>query len=185
VKQLFNFLKEHYKIIFRIFLFLVSIAIIVYIFPREGKFRYEFQKGRPWLHTTLIAPFDFPIYKSDKQLQAERDSILNNYNPYFVYDSSVLAEQSKEFSKTFDTKMEKFLKSDALKKQSNYQKKIFSDNAQNFKDFALLVLDQIYWSGIIESNEITEGLTKEDEIIILKNKFEEDIIKSDLKYLIK
>ena len=170
MKQLFNFLKEHYKIIFRIFLFLVSIAIIVYIFPREGKFRYEFQKGRPWLHTTLIAPFDFPIYKSDKQLQAERDSILNNYNPYFVYDSSVLAEQSKEFSKTFDTKMEKFLKSDALKKQSNYQKKIFSDNAQNFKDFALLVLDQIYWSGIIESNEITEGLTKEDEIIILKNK---------------
>jgi len=170
VKQLFNFLKEHYKIIFRIFLFLVSIAIIVYIFPREGKFRYEFQKGRPWLHTTLIAPFDFPIYKSDKQLQAERDSILNNYNPYFVYDSSVLAEQSKEFSKTFDTKMEKFLKSDALKKQSNYQKKIFSDNAQNFKDFALVVLDQIYWSGIIESNEITEGLTKEDEIIILKNK---------------
>ena len=170
MKQLFNFLKEHYKIIFRIFLFLVSIAIIVYIFPREGKFRYEFQKGRPWLHTTLIAPFDFPIYKSDKQLQAERDSILNNYNPYFVYDSSVLAEQSKEFSKTFDTKMEKFLKSDALKKQSNYQKKIFSDNAQNFKDFALVVLDQIYWSGIIESNEITEGLTKEDEIIILKNK---------------
>jgi len=170
MKQIFNFLKEHYKIIFRLFLFLLTIAIIVYIFPREGKFRYEFQKGRPWMHATLIAPFDFPIYKSDKQLQAERDSILNNYKPYFVYDSSVLAVQSKEFSNTFDEKMEDFLKSDVLKKQSNVQKKVFRNNAQNFKDFALEVLDQIYWSGIIESSEITEGLTEDDEIIILRNK---------------
>jgi len=170
MKQIFNFLKEHYKIIFRLFLFLLTIAIIVYIFPREGKFRYEFQKGRPWMHATLIAPFDFPIYKSDKQLQAERDSILNNYKPYFVYDSSVLAVQSKEFSNTFDEKMEDFLKSDVLKKQSNVQKKVFRNNAQNFKDFALEVLNQIYWSGIIESSEITEGLTEDDEIIILRNK---------------
>ncbi len=170
MKQLFDFFKEHYKITFRIFLFLLTIAIIVYIFPREGKFRYEFQKGRPWMHTTLIAPFDFPVYKSDKQLQEERDSILNNYNPYFSYDSSVLNVQSEKFTIAFNSKMEEFLKSDALKNQSNYQKKIFTDNANQFKHFAIEVLNQIYWTGIIESSEVTEGLTKDDEIIILKNK---------------
>ncbi len=170
MKQIFNFLKEHYKIIFRIFLFLLTITIIVYIFPREGKFRYEFQKGRPWMHTTLIAPFDFPIYKSDKQLQEERDSILNNYNPYFVYDSSVLQQQSDKFSSSFDTKMNEFLMSDALKWKSNYQKQLFTHNVKDFKHFALEILNQIYWSGIIESSEITEGLGKDDDIIILKNK---------------
>ncbi|MEA2107783.1 MAG: hypothetical protein U9P82_13925, partial [Bacteroidota bacterium] len=170
MKQIFNFLKEHYKIIFRIFLFLLTIAIIVYIFPREGKFRYEFQKGRPWMHTTLIAPFDFPIHKSDKQFQEERDSILNNYNPYFVYDSSVLQQQSDKFSSSFEIKMNEFLMSDALKEKSNYQKQFFTQNAQDFKHFALEVLKQIYWTGIVESSEITEGLAEDDEIIILKNK---------------
>ncbi|MEE4197940.1 MAG: HDIG domain-containing metalloprotein [Bacteroidales bacterium] len=170
MKQLFTFLKEHYKIIFRVILFLLTIAIIVYIFPREGKFRYEFQKGRPWMHTTLIAPFDFPIYKSDRQLQDERDSILRNYNPYFVYDSSVLQVQREAFSVSFDAKRNDFLKSDALGKQSNYQKQRFIQNANNFKSFAVEVLNQIYWTGIVESSEITEGLNENDEIIILKNK---------------
>ncbi|MDY6801766.1 MAG: HDIG domain-containing protein [Bacteroidota bacterium] len=170
MKQILNFLKKHYKIIFRIFLFLLTIAIIVYIFPREGKFRYEFQKGRPWMHTTLIAPFDFPVHKSDKQLQEERDSILNNYNPYFVYDSSVLQQQSDKFSSSFDIKMNEYLMSKALKGKSNYHKRLFTQNARDFKHYAQEILNQIYWSGIVESSEITEGLGKDDEIIILKNK---------------
>jgi putative nucleotidyltransferase with HDIG domain len=122
------------------------------------------------MHTTLIAPFDFPIYKSDRQLQDERDSILRNYNPYFVYDSSVLQVQREAFSVSFDAKRNDFLKSDALGKQSNYQKQRFIQNANNFKSFAVEVLNQIYWTGIVESSEITEGLNENDEIIILKNK---------------
>ncbi|HKL07414.1 MAG TPA: HDIG domain-containing protein [Bacteroidales bacterium] len=170
MKQIFNFLREHYKIIFRVFLFLLTIAVIVYIFPREGKFRYEFQKGRPWMHTNLIAPFDFPIYKNDKQLQEERDSILNNYNPYFTYDSSVLQVQKNKFSIHFDAKRSEYVTSSALKKGSNYQKQLFSTNANNFKAFAREMFNQIYWTGIIESSEVTEGLNENDQIIILKNK---------------
>ena len=81
MKIFFEYLKKNYKYIFRAFLFILTIAIIVYVFPREGKFRYEFQKGRPWLHENLFAPFDFAIYKSDKQLQDEKDSILKTYHP--------------------------------------------------------------------------------------------------------
>jgi hypothetical protein len=28
------------------------------------------------MHETLIAPFDFPIYKSESELKSERDSVL-------------------------------------------------------------------------------------------------------------
>ena len=31
--------------------------LIVSFFPREKKFKYEFQKGKPWMHEDLIAPF--------------------------------------------------------------------------------------------------------------------------------
>ena len=42
-------------------------GLIVFIFPKDGKFKYEFQKGKPWQHVDLIAPFDFPIYKSAEE----------------------------------------------------------------------------------------------------------------------
>jgi hypothetical protein len=97
MRKFFQNIKKNYKYIFRAFLFVLTIAAIVYIFPREGKFRYEFQKGRPWSHENLFAPFDFPIYKSDKQVQAERDSSLKYFSPYFKFDSTVLKRESEKF----------------------------------------------------------------------------------------
>jgi len=90
--------------IFRGFLFVLSIFLIVYLFPREGKFRYEFQKGKPWLHEDLIAPFSFPIYKPENELLAERDSILKEFKPYFKYDSTVVIEELENFKKEFNAR---------------------------------------------------------------------------------
>ncbi|MCK5029612.1 MAG: hydrolase, partial [Bacteroidales bacterium] len=110
MKRFFEYLKKNYKYIFRAFLFILTIAIIVYIFPREGKFRYEFQKGRPWLHENLFAPFDFAIYKSDKQLQDENDSILKTYHPYFQLDSSVFIVEKTKLLNYYNEKQEEFIK---------------------------------------------------------------------------
>jgi len=104
MKKFFKFIRDHYGEIFRIFLFIISIAFIVYLFPREGKFRYEFQKGKPWLHENLIAPFDFAIHKSDKELATQKDSILNEFSRYFKYDSEVYFNQLNSFTKYFEEK---------------------------------------------------------------------------------
>ena len=104
MKNLLEYIKKYYNIIFKISLFVVTIAIIVFLFPREGKFKFEFQKGRPWMHETLIAPFDFPIYKGEKQLQQEKDSILKSYNPYFIFDSSVINIETEKFVQYFNQK---------------------------------------------------------------------------------
>ena len=60
-------------------LFALSMALVIYLLPREGKFRYEYQKGRPWMHDMLIAPMDFPVYKTDAELSRERDSMLVSF----------------------------------------------------------------------------------------------------------
>jgi putative nucleotidyltransferase with HDIG domain len=59
------------------------------LFPKEAVFRYEFQKGKPWRHETLIAPFDFPILKSKDALESEKDSLTKDYIPYLLLDSDV------------------------------------------------------------------------------------------------
>ncbi|HYW97204.1 MAG TPA: HDIG domain-containing protein [Bacteroidales bacterium] len=83
----------NFKSIQILLIFLAGTAAIIALFPRGGKFRYEFQKGKPWMHEVLVAPFDFPIYKPDAVIQAEKDSVLKDFEPYFQYDSSVLIRE--------------------------------------------------------------------------------------------
>ena len=64
-----------------IFLFLIVIILIAYFFPREGLFRYQFFEGKPWRYGLLTAPQDFPIYKTNEEVEAEKDSALKKFSP--------------------------------------------------------------------------------------------------------
>jgi len=176
MKKFFEYLKRNYKYIFRAFLFILSIAVIVYIFPREGKFRYEFQKGRPWMHANLIAPFDFAIYKSDKQLQDENDSILKSYKPYFQYDSNVVVSQKIKFQNHYIEKQSEFIKEKEEEKSnfSNYRKQNFIKNAERFGTRAEGILNEIYLTGIIDINGSIEEIQNYSSVIVLKDKVAED-----------
>lgn len=70
----------------------LAFIIMMVSFPNEGKFKYEYHKGRPWIYETLIAPMDFPILKSDAELFAERDEAAAKVIPYYIYDASVWEE---------------------------------------------------------------------------------------------
>ena len=63
--------------------------LIAYFFPREGKFRYQFYEGKPWRYGLLTAPSDFPIYKTDAEIQSERDSALKKFEPYYRVDATI------------------------------------------------------------------------------------------------
>ena len=70
--------------------FVLAILLVLAVFPQRGQFQFSFSEGRPWQYdVVLIAPFDFPIYKSAEQVQAERDSILNYHLSYFTIDQNV------------------------------------------------------------------------------------------------
>ncbi len=77
--------------------FIAAVAIVTYFFPREGKFRYTFQEGKPWKYGLLTASFDFPVYKNQAVIQAEQDSILRNFQPIFTRDKAVGAQAVSEF----------------------------------------------------------------------------------------
>ena len=96
-------MSNHYYTVNRIFLFAAVLVILVSLFPREGKFKYEFQKGSPWLHEDLIAPFDFAILKPVAELKKERNTILTELHPYFRIDEVVPAAKFKSLSDMFDS----------------------------------------------------------------------------------
>lgn len=74
-------------------LFVFAIILIAYFAPRESKVSYDESEGKPWRYGLVTAPFDFPIYKPEAQLEHERDSIMREYVGYYSQDKK-RAEQS-------------------------------------------------------------------------------------------
>ena len=68
---------------------LLTLAITVVLFPEEGKFKYNYQAGRPWVYETLMSPIDFPILKTEQELLAEKEEKASEVIPYFEYDKAV------------------------------------------------------------------------------------------------
>ena len=62
---------------------LLSVALLTLLMPNKGKFKYEYQRGRPWLYETLVAPVDFPILKSQQELRQEREHIASEMIPHY------------------------------------------------------------------------------------------------------
>jgi len=98
MKKLLTQLNQSYHLFYLLMVFVAGIGLIFLVFPGESRFKFEFQKGSPWRHETLIAPFNFAILKSDAEIKAENDSILSTYNPYFALDTLIETTKIKEFS---------------------------------------------------------------------------------------
>jgi membrane-associated HD superfamily phosphohydrolase len=77
--------------------------------PGGGKFKYEFNQGQPWMHEELNAPFDFPIYKSEAELQEEHSRIQKQSLNYFICDSLVVIKQLSLLKEKIDIDKQKFL----------------------------------------------------------------------------
>lgn len=71
----------------------ILFVTLVLIFPRMGKFNYDYKKGSPWMYEPLIAQFDFPILKTDAQIQTERSLLGSSIIPYFRYSDTVVHSQ--------------------------------------------------------------------------------------------
>ncbi len=135
-------------------LIVIGIAAIVYIFPKQGKFQYEFQnlKGKPWYHEDLIAPFDFAIKKSADELEIEKADIIKSAKPYFKYDNSIVDTRKLQLVTEFEAKW------DDKKNKKSKEKNLA---------IAVKILDSIYSKGIIEPTDVIENKPTDYSIYVL------------------
>ena len=77
-------------ILYKILLCLFVVGVVVYLLPRAGSFQYEIQAGKPWQYETLLAPYDFPIQKTQVELEEERTRLKANIPRYFSVNQEVL-----------------------------------------------------------------------------------------------
>ncbi len=91
--------KTNFPRRFRAYLPLMALfLVLVFMMPRSPKFAYDYVKGSPWMHETLAAQFDFPVLKTDSQLQQEREKAGSTVIPYYKFDSKVSYQSLKGVS---------------------------------------------------------------------------------------
>ncbi|GLB51822.1 HDIG domain-containing protein [Neptunitalea chrysea] len=89
MKKISDQLYRNQSLVYKFFLYVATVVGILYLFPKGGQFKYEFQKGKPWQYENLLAPFDFPIHKSNDEIAIEKDKVLKTVKPYYNYNASI------------------------------------------------------------------------------------------------
>lgn len=144
MKNVLIWLRNNYNLLEKVTLFLVVISLLILVFPREGKFKYEYQRGKPWQHEDLIAPIDFAVLKPAEELQKEKDKALTELRPHFIRSNSIADGQINQAVNELNTR----LKSNGTVDNEEKNKSI---------DLLLTVLDTLYTRGIVSYiSEITD-----------------------------
>ncbi|MBR6016980.1 MAG: HDIG domain-containing protein [Prevotella sp.] len=121
------------KILTRGLTIVVTVLLIVWFLPREEGQLFRYDVGRPWSSGSVIAKFDFPVYKTDEVIKFEQDSLMKQFQPYYNFDTDVEKRM-----------VEKFLK--------NFQNG-FSGLPASYKSLVYNQLHQLYQSGIMETTD--------------------------------
>ncbi len=91
-------INSYALILYWILVFGVTTVLLFLVLPGDSKFKYEYQKGFPWQHENLVAPFDFAIQKSEAEIANEKAEILKSIIPYFQFDTAVLKNNLAKLS---------------------------------------------------------------------------------------
>ena len=152
--KLLNNIRTNFRSILIVILFLSASLLIVYLLPLVGKFRYEYQKGTYWKHEDLQAPFNFPVYKTKEELVSEQDSVLQNFKPYFIFNSELMDKQLTEFSNDFLTGWKEYsIKQLGIGEKQYLNYKQYSENRDAAQQYEQLIgqwLKEVYQRGIVD-----------------------------------
>ena len=93
--------RDWTPLLMRMALVLATVTIIVLFLPRDSNKLLHYSEGQPWTDGVLIAPTDFPVFKSEAALKFERDSVRERFQPYFNWDDHVEEQSLKDFHERF------------------------------------------------------------------------------------
>lgn len=174
------FLNKWYKnhaLVYKILLFLVTTLFIVYLFPKTGKFRYSFEKSKPWQSENLYAPFNFAIKKSQEEVEKEKIEIEKQSPVYFELENNikdeVLLSYSNRFNEVFNDSIGVNVESSILYKRGEqlinelYNSGIldldynYSEDRSAILTTSNKIIKEIEYGSLYELSEVRDWVEKE------------------------
>lgn len=145
--SIFNNTEENYwrNLATKTVLVCITVAIIVWFLPRNEGRMYRYDVGKPWMYGSVIAKFDFPIYKTDEAIKHEQDSLLKHFQPYYSLNPLIEKKQVEQFLHDYEQGInglpKEYVGIVAKQMQEIYQMGIINTNEYNniFKDSTSMI----------------------------------------------
>src|SRR5690606_7725993 len=169
MQDLLNKLYRNHSLIYKVLLFVCTTFLIVYLFPKSGKFKYNIERGKPWQSENLYAPFNFAVQKSEDEINAEKQYIIDHSIVYFNEDPSVEKKVidlfNVEFKKTFSDSLSKRTRDNIYNTGNEiitelYHFGILNENYNYPEDRVVVILD----GQVKKHNTQFSNLIKQDEV---------------------
>ena len=159
MKDFINFLYKNHSLAYKLILFISTTFLIVYLFPKSGKFKYNFEKGKPWQSENLYAPFDFAIKKSEEDIETEKTEIKNNAILYFNVEPKIKERVLEDYKAEFKLELP-----DSLVKQD--KEKLFN--------IGLDLINDLYVNGVLNEDY---DLPIDKKVVLLEGRTEKQTVK--------
>ncbi len=135
MKNFLALFTKNQSLIYKVLLFVISTFLIIYLLPKGGQFKYNFQKGKPWQYENLYAPFSFTIKKDTETIDREKETIISSGIPYFEYDLTIASQSQTDFLKLLD---------------DTFVDSLYSTTRNNARRIGLSITHDIYENGVID-----------------------------------
>lgn len=167
------------KILFRVILAAVMIFGITFLYPLDKIYEpVQVPQVGEIADRDIIAPFDFPILKSEDELKRDREFILDNLKPVLTFEVAIAQNSQQKIRGFFSTVDSlRVAKADSTH-FINALRTIFPALAENvlqplrdsraasaIKDFAIRVLDTLTTIGVYPS--LSNLPLEESELVIV------------------
>jgi len=119
----------------------LTIILICIFLPKQPRFRYEYQKGKPWNHENLVSPYNFAILKTPEELARDKQYILKTVQPIYNLNDVVSKEQIDQFNTDLNEKW-----------QSSQLDSVEGADINKYRAVGTALLDYVYGRGVISLN---------------------------------
>ena len=110
-------------------------VIMLVVFPQKGTFQYNYHTGGTWMYETLVAPFDFPILKTQEERLMEMEEKASQVLDYYEFDAKVSDDRVSSLKQTATAETSSadrnFIFATASALQSIYDKGVIASAANN------------------------------------------------------
>jgi len=118
----------------------ITIILICIFLPKQPRFQYEYEKGKPWNHENLTSPYNFAILKTPEELARDKQYILRTVQPIYNLNDVASKEQIDQFN------------TDLNEKWQSSQLDSSGTDISKYREVGTALLNYVYNRGIISLN---------------------------------
>ena len=136
---------SRYTYLLKYGMILVSIILIATFLPTQPRFRYEYEKGKVWMHEDLVSPYNFAVLKTQAELDEDRQNVLKSVYPVYDHRTQLVEQQLAQFE------------TDLPEKWQAAGLDSLGENIAVYERAGTQLLTEIYKRGIIALNNKFQG----------------------------